>query len=110
MIDRTIRPYFPSNLRREVQVVLTVFAFDEENDPEFPSLIAASVALSISNIPWNGPVAGARVAYLTETKELILNPTYEQRDKAKLDLFIAGIKNETDDVLLICLMDKQRRP
>ena len=99
MIDRTIRPYFPSNLRREVQVVLTVFAFDEENDPEFPSLIAASVALSISNIPWNGPVAGARVAYLTETKELILNPTYEQRDKAKLDLFIAGIGDETDDVL-----------
>ncbi len=99
MIDRTIRPYFPSNLRREVQVVLTVFAFDEENDPEFPSLIAASVALSISNIPWNGPVAGARVAYLTETKELILNPTYEQRDKAKLDLFIAGIGDQTDDVL-----------
>ncbi len=99
MIDRTIRPYFPSNLRREVQVVLTVFAFDEENDPEFPSLIAASVALSISNIPWNGPVAGARVAYLTETKELVLNPTYEQRDKAKLDLFIAGIGDETDDVL-----------
>ncbi len=99
MIDRTIRPYFPSNLRCEVQVVLTVFAFDEENDPEFPSLIAASVALSISNIPWNGPVAGARVAYLTETKELILNPTYEQRDKAKLDLFIAGIGDETDDVL-----------
>ncbi len=99
MIDRTIRPYFPSNLRREVQVVLTVFAFDEENDPEFPSLIAASVALSISNIPWNGPVAGARVAYLTETKELVLNPTYEQRDKAKLDLFIAGIGDQTDDVL-----------
>lgn len=99
MIDRTIRPYFPSNLRCEVQVVLTVFAFDEENDPEFPSLIAASVALSISNIPWNGPVAGARVAYLTETKELVLNPTYEQRDKAKLDLFIAGIGDETDDVL-----------
>lgn len=99
MIDRTIRPYFPSNLRREVQVVLTVFAFDEENDPEFPSLIAASVALSISNIPWNGPVAGVRVAYLTETKELVLNPTYEQRDKAKLDLFIAGIGDETDDVL-----------
>ena len=57
------------------------------------------MALSISNIPWNGPVAGARVAYLTETKELILNPTYEQRDKAKLDLFIAGIGDETDDVL-----------
>jgi len=99
MIDRTIRPYFPSNLRREVQVVLTVFSFDEENDPEFPSLIAASVALSISNIPWNGPIAGARVAYLKETKELILNPTYEQRDKARLDLFIAGIGDEKDDVL-----------
>ena len=99
MVDRVIRPYFPNNLRREVQIVLTVFAFDEENDPDFPSLLAASAALSISDIPWNGPVAGVRVASTKESNNFILNPNYEQREEADLDLFIAGIGDEKDDIL-----------
>lgn len=98
MVDRAIRPYFPQNLRREVQIILTVFAFDEENDPDFPSLLAASLALSISNIPWEGPVAGVRVAIL-QNNEFILNPTYQQRDDAELDLFIAGIIDNENNIL-----------
>ncbi len=98
MVDRAIRPYFPKNLRREVQIILTVFAFDEENDPEFPSLLAASLALLISNIPWDGPVAGVRVACEKDTNDFILNPTYNQREEAVLDLFISGIIDENNNV------------
>lgn len=98
MVDRAIRPYFPQNLRREVQIILTVFAFDEENGPDFPSLLAASLALSISNIPWEGPVAGVRVA-ISQNNEFILNPTYQQRDGAELDLFIAGIIDNENNIL-----------
>ena len=103
MIDRIIRPYFSDDMRREIQVVLTVFAFDEENDPDFPSLLAASLALSISDIPWDGPVAGARVGINRDSKnsknDFILNPTYENREEAKLDLFISGIADKNNDFL-----------
>lgn len=58
LIDRTIRPLFDQRLRREVQVTITILAYDEKNDPDAVALLAASAALSISNIPWNGPVAG----------------------------------------------------
>src|SRR3989338_6169193 len=60
LIDRTIRPLFDQRLRRDVQVVITVMAYDEKNDPDMIALLAASTALSISNIPWNGPVAGVK--------------------------------------------------
>ena len=99
MVDRAIRPYFPKNLRREVQIILTVFAFDEENDPEFPSLLAASLALLISDIPWDGPVAGVRVASIKNTSDFILNPTYNQREGVDLDLFISGIIDKNNNVL-----------
>lgn len=61
LVDRTIRPLFDFRLRREVQVIITVLALDKENDPHFLSVIAASLALSISDIPWNGPVSGIRI-------------------------------------------------
>ena len=103
MIDRTIRPYFSDDLRREIQVVLTVFAFDEENDPDFPSLLAASLALSISDIPWDGPVAGVRIGISNDSEsskaDFILNPTYENREEAKLDLFISGIADKENNLL-----------
>ena len=102
MIDRALRPYFPQNLRKEVQVVLTVFSFDEKNDPEFPAFLAASLALSISNIPWNGPVAGVRIGINGEEKdqsEFIINPTYEKRENAKLDIFISGTKDTNNEIL-----------
>lgn len=103
MIDRAIRPYFPSNLRKEVQVILTVFAFDEENDPDFPALLAASLSLLTSNIPWEGPIAGVRVG-LPISKEggkenFILNPIYKEREEKKLDLFISGIADKNKEIL-----------
>jgi len=64
LVDRTIRPLFNSRMRRDVQVVVTVLQIDEENDPEFVGLLGASTALLISDIPWNGPVAGVRVAQM----------------------------------------------
>lgn len=99
MVDRAIRPYFPKNFRRQVQVVLTVFAFDEENDPDFPALLAASTALAISDIPWQGPVSALRVAKTEDKKENIFAPTYEEREKAVLDFFIAGIEDINGETL-----------
>ncbi len=72
LVDRTIRPLFDSRLRRDVQIVVTVLEIDEENDPEFVGLIGASAALAISDVPWNGPVAGVRVAEVGG--ELRINP------------------------------------
>ena len=62
LVDRTIRPLFNDRMRRDIQVVVTVLQIDDENDPEFMGLFGASTALLISDIPWNGPVAGVRVA------------------------------------------------
>ncbi|MBI2888942.1 MAG: polyribonucleotide nucleotidyltransferase [Candidatus Liptonbacteria bacterium] len=73
LVDRTIRPLFDSRMRRKIQVVITVLAYDEENDPEFPGLMGASLALAMSDIPWKGPVAGVRVAKLGD--RLVINPT-----------------------------------
>lgn len=98
MVDRAIRPYFPKNFKREVQIVLTVLAFDGENDPDFPALIAASTALLISEIPWQGPVAGIRIAKRGKENFLFL-PTYNQREKALLDFFISGIKDVNGEIL-----------
>ena len=61
VIDRTIRPLFDPRLRREVQVVITILSYEEKNDPDFIALLSASVALAISDIPWNGPVAGMKI-------------------------------------------------
>ena len=62
LIDRTIRPLFPKGLKREVQIIISCLSFDEENDPDIVGIIAASLALGISDIPWNGPVGAIRVA------------------------------------------------
>ena len=92
MVDRTIRPLFDETIRHDVQVVLTVLSVDQENDPDIISLIAASCALAISNIPWAGPIAGVRVGQING--EWVLNPTYEARVKSDLDLVIAGIDSK----------------
>src|SRR3989338_7322744 len=60
LIDRTIRPLFDERIRKEIQVTITILAYDEKHDPDVPALIAVSTALGISDIPWNGPVAGVR--------------------------------------------------
>lgn len=96
LVDRSIRPLFDDRIRNDIQVVLTVFSVDGENDSDVPSLVAASCALMISDIPWNGPVAGIRVGKIGD--ELVLNPTFAAREKSDLDLVIAGT---TERVLML---------
>ena len=101
VIDRTIRPLFDHRIRRPLQIVVTVLSYDEENDPVFPALIAASTALGISDIPWNGPVAGVGTAKLGN--EIVLNPKnsdLKNSGKVEFDAFIAGTNNAINMVEL----------
>ena len=88
LIDRPIRPLFPDNFRNEVQVVATVLSHDLENDPDIVAMIGCSAALTLSGIPFFGPVAAARVGYIDG--QYVLNPTAEQRKNTQLDLVVAG--------------------
>jgi len=88
IVDRTIRPLFDGRMRNDVQVVLTILSVDQENDPDVCSVIGASIALAISDIPWDGPVGAVRVAKVDGA--LVLNPTYEQREKASFEMFLTG--------------------
>lgn len=88
IIDRTIRPLFDQTLRREVQVVATVLSIDEANDPDVPAVIGASLALGVSNIPWDGPVGAVRLGIKDD--ELKINPSYTERIDAALDLLVCG--------------------
>lgn len=92
VIDRTIRPLFNARMRNEVQVVVTVLSIDGENDPDTISVIAASAALAISNIPWNGPVAAVRVGQVNG--EFILNPVNGDLAESRFDLVISGTKDK----------------
>lgn len=92
LVDRSIRPLFDQAQRKDVQVVSTVFSVDQENDPDIPSLIAASCAVHLSDIPWAGPVAGVRVGRIGG--EWVLNPTYEAREKSELDLVVVGTREK----------------
>lgn len=87
-IDRAIRPLFDSRIENDVQVILSVLAFDGENDADIPALIGASIALHISDIPWNGPIAAARVN--DAEGKLIINGSYTQRETAVFDVDVAG--------------------
>ena len=98
MIDRTLRPRFDQRIRNDIQVVATVLSFDEENDPDIPALIGASLALMISDIPFGGPVAGARVGEIDG--KLVLNPSYEERTKSSFDLMVAGIDEKVNMIEL----------
>ena len=88
LIDRPIRPLFPEGFRNEVQVVATVLSHDMENDPDIVALIGCSAALTLSGIPFFGPVAAARVGFIEGA--YVLNPTLEQMKDFKLDLVVAG--------------------
>jgi len=92
MVDRTIRPLFNHRMRNEVQVIITVLSIDGENDPDIVSVIAASTALSISNIPWNGPVGAVKVGKVNG--EFILNPVNGDLRDGELNMVIAGTKNK----------------
>jgi polyribonucleotide nucleotidyltransferase len=88
LIDRPIRPLFPDNFRNEVQVIATVLSHDLENDPDVIAMIGCSAALTLSGIPFFGPVAAARIGY--EDGQYILNPTADQMKRTQLDLVVAG--------------------
>ena len=88
VIDRTLRPLFPKNMRNDVQVILMSLSHDKEHHHDMLGIIAASTALMISDIPWNGPVAGARVGLVNG--ELAVNPTYSQMQTSQLDLRVSG--------------------
>lgn len=88
LIDRPIRPLFPETFKNEVQVIATVFNYDKENNPDIVAMIASSAALSISGIPFMGPIGAARVAYVN--KKYVINPTRKQMENTKLDLVVAG--------------------
>jgi len=91
MTDRPIRPLFPSGYKDDIQVVITVLSTDQENDPDVLGTIAASAALSISEIPFQGPVAAVRVGRIDG--EFVLNPTFSQLDESELDLVVAGTRD-----------------
>jgi len=103
VIDRPLRPLFPDGFYNDVQVVASVLSSDGENDPDVLALVGASAALMVSDIPFFGPVGAVRVGMLDD--ELILNPTYEEREECTLEMVIAGqqdgvnmIEGEADTV------------
>ena len=97
LIDRPIRPLFPDGFKNEVQVVCTVMSAEKNIDPDIVAMIGVSAALSISGIPFSGPVGGARVGY-TPDLGYILNPTYSELAESDLDMVVAGTK---DAVLMV---------
>ena len=90
MIDRPLRPLFPEDFRNEVQVVNTVLSVDQNNSPELTALFASSLSVSISKIPFNGPVAAVKVGRVNG--EFVINPTVEQAEVSDIDLTVAGTK------------------
>ncbi len=88
LIDRPLRPLFPDGFRNEVQVIATVLSHDLENDPDVVALVGCSAALTLSGIPFFGPVAAARVGYIDG--QYVLNPTMAQRQTSQLELMVAG--------------------
>ena len=111
LVDRTIRPLFNDNMRREIQVVVTVLQIDEQNDPEFVGLLGVSTALFISDIPWDGPVAGVRVAQKTDDKQFIINPDNSAVAEPNLPIFDAFVSGSKDRINMIELggLDAQEK-
>lgn len=93
IVDRTIRPLFNQSTRNDIQVVVSVLALGED-DPDVLAVIGASLALSVSDIPWNGPVGAVRIARVAETKELLINPTYVARLNKRLDVEVFACGKE----------------
>jgi len=96
LIDRPIRPLFPSSFLNEVQLLPTVLSYDGENQPDILSIIASSAALAVSGLPFQGPIAASRVGY--KDGKYLLNPSIEELKESKLDLVVAGTK---DAVLMV---------
>jgi len=114
VIDRPIRPLFPKDLRNDVNLALTVLSVDHDCSPEIAAMIGASLSLSISDIPWNGPIGGVFVG-MTEEDGIVMNPTSAQRQKSVLELTVAasekkvvmieaGAKEVSDDDMFRAIM------
>ncbi|MBR4072175.1 MAG: polyribonucleotide nucleotidyltransferase, partial [Clostridia bacterium] len=114
VIDRPIRPLFPKDLRNDVNLSLTVLSVDHDCSPEITAMIGASIALSISDIPWNGPIGGVFVG-MTEDGKIMINPTVKQRENSILELTVAaseekvvmieaGAKEVSDDDMFNAIM------
>jgi polyribonucleotide nucleotidyltransferase len=95
LIDRPIRPLFVKGFKNEVQVIVTVLSHDLENDPDIVAMVAASAALTLSGVPFMGPIGGARVGFIDGA--YVLNPTLEQMQSSRLDLVVAG----TNDAVMM---------
>ena len=113
VIDRPIRPLFPKDLRNDVCISLLTLAVDQDNSPEIAAMIGASIALSISDIPWNGPIGGAFVGMVDG--KIVINPTLAEREKSTLELTVAasekkvvmieaGAKEVTDEEMYNAIM------
>ena len=98
IIDRSIRPLFPKGFSDETQVVCNLLSLDGQNDPDVLAINAASTALALSDIPWNGPVGAVRVA-LDQEYEVITNPTRKEMNDAKMNLVVSV--NESGNVLMM---------
>ena len=102
LIDRAVRPLFNPRLRREIHVTITVLSFDEENDPDFLALNAVSAALAISDIPWNGPIAGLRLAKIND--QIIFNPGLsllaDETANIRFSSFVAGREDKINMIEL----------
>lgn len=113
MIDRPMRPLFPEGFKNEVQVISTVLSVDQDCSPELTAMLASSLAVSISKIPFNGPIAGVKVGRVDD--KFVINPTPEQLERSELDLTVAGTKDAinmvessakqvSEDIMLEALM------
>jgi polyribonucleotide nucleotidyltransferase len=91
LVDRPLRPLFPKGFTNEVQVILTVISYDPQINPDIPAMIGASAAMSISGLPFNGPIGAARVGYVDGN--YVLNPTTDQMAESKLDLVVSGTES-----------------
>src|ERR1700754_4306688 len=101
LIDRPIRPLFPEGYKNDTQVIITVMQHDLENNPDIVSMVAASAALTLSGVPFMGPVGGARVGYING--QYVLNPHVDEMPESKLDLVVAG----TGDAVLMVESEAQ---
>ena len=95
LIDRPLRPLFPKDYRNDVQIIATALSSDSQNYLDIPAIIGASAALTISDIPFEGPIGACRVGLIED--EFVINPTAEQMEQSTLDLRMAG----TEDAILM---------
>ena len=103
LIDRAIRPLFPADFKREVQIIVTCLSWDKESDLASLGLIAASIVLSTSDIPWDGPVAPVRIG-MREGK-MVAFPTFAERESGTMDLLLSGLKSESKKEVLINMIE-----